>query len=283
MRKPTLLASAIAATLAATPVLAADMAVKAPPAVPVSSWTGFYVGGNVGYGWGHASGYLNDPSIDFFSGLGSLPTSFAEALKLRNPTGGGQFGYNYQINPHWVVGVEADLQDANQHAGSSQSAATGGTFVGPGITTITSSTEGTTFQSAISWFATARARAGVLITPATLLYGTGGLAFGRVKATGSGGATVSITECIAGIGCIPTGTGSFAFGFNQSTTRAGWTLGGGIEGALAGNWSWRVEYLYLYLGSESGSVVDNNGGIATWSAKFTDNIVRVGLDYKFAK
>jgi len=281
MRKPIPLASVIAAALTATPVLAADMAVKAPPAAPISSWTGFYVGGNVGYGFGHASGDLNDPSIGFYSGLGSLPTSFAESLNLKNPIGGGQFGYNYRIDPHWVVGFEADLQLANQHAGSSQGASTGGTFVGPGITSITSSNEGTTFESTISWFGTARARGGVLITPTILLYGTGGLAFGRVKAAGSGAANISITECIAGYGCIPTGTAGEMFVFSQSATRIGWTLGGGIEGALTGNWTWRAEYLYLYLGSESGSVADSFGGVATWSAKFTDNILRAGFDYRF--
>jgi outer membrane immunogenic protein len=263
--------------------LAADMVVKAPPPppAPVYSWTGFYVGGNIGYSWGKASGDLNDPAIAFFSGLGSLPTSFSESLKPKGGIGGGQFGYNYQINPTWVVGLEADLQASNEHASNSQSASTSGVFIGPGITGLTSSAVGTTFDARISWFGTARARAGVLITPTTLLYGTGGLAFGGVKVSGSGGANISLTACIAGIGCIPTGSASGAFAFNQSKTNTGWTLGGGVEGALAGNWTWKAEYLYLNLGSESGSAADNFGGIASWSAKFTDNIVRVGLNYKF--
>jgi outer membrane immunogenic protein len=265
-------------------VVAADMAVKAPPLPPppVFSWTGFYVGGNVGYSWGKASGDLNDPAINFFSGLGSLPTSFAESLKPKGVIGGGQFGYNYQINPTWVVGLEADLQASEEYARGSQNASTGGTSIGPGITGITASNVAATFEGRISWFATARARAGVLITPTTLLYGTGGLAFGGVKVSGSGGANISLTACIVGIGCIPTGTAGGAFAFSQSTTRTGWTLGGGVEGTITGNWTWKAEYLYLDLGSEGGSVADNFGGIASWNAKFTDNIVRVGLNYKFS-
>jgi len=171
--------------------LAADMVVKAPPPpAPVYSWTGFYAGGNIGYSWGKASGDLNDPAIAFFSGLGSLPTSFSESLKPKGGIGGGQFGYNYQINPTWVVGLEADLQASNEHAGNSQSASTSGVFIGPGITGLTSSAVGTTFDARISWFGTARARAGVLITPTTLFYATGGLAFGGVRDLGSGGANI---------------------------------------------------------------------------------------------
>jgi outer membrane immunogenic protein len=265
--------------------VAADMVVKAPPPppAPVFSWTGFYVGGNIGYSWGNASGDLNDPAIDIFSGLGSLPTSFSESLRPKGVIGGGQFGYNYQVNPTWVVGLEADLQASDEHARSSQSASTSGVFTGPGITGLTSSNVATTFEGRISWLATVRARAGVLITPTTLLFGTGGIAFGGLNVSGSGAANISLTACIVGIGCIPTGNASGAFAFSQSTTKTGWTLGGGVEGALAGNWTWKAEYLYLYLGSESGSVADNFGGIANWSAKFTDNIVRVGLNYKFGK
>ena len=281
MRKPTLIGSAIAAVLSTTSALAADMALKAPPPAPVYRWTGFYGGGNIGYSWGSTSGNLGDPDIFFFSGLGSLPTSFAESLTPKGVIGGGQFGYNYQLNPTWVVGLEADLQLSDEHARDSQSASTGGVFTGPGITSFTSSNVGTTFESRISWFGTARARAGVLITPTTLLYGTGGVAFGGVKLSGDGAANINLTACIAGIGCIPTGGASGAFAFSQSTTRVGWTLGGGVEGVLTGNWTWKAEYLHLDLGSVSGSVPDNFSGTASWSAKFTDNIARAGVNYKF--
>jgi outer membrane immunogenic protein len=283
MRKPALAASAIVVGLIAGPAWAADMAVKAVPPAPVYSWTGFYLGGNIGYSWANISGNLGDPDISFFSGLGSLPTSFSESLKPKGVTGGGQFGYNYQLNAAWIVGVEGDFELTDQGAASSQSASTSGVSVNPGIIGSTASNVATNFASRISWIATARARAGVLITPSTLLYGTGGVAFGGVNVTGSGVANINLTACIIGIGCIPTGSASGAFAFNQSSTQVGWTVGGGVEGALAGRWTWRAEYLHVDLGSQSGSVADNVGGMASWTAKFTDDIGRVGLDYHFAR
>ena len=181
--------------------LAADMVVKAPPPpAPVYGWTGFYVGGNIGYSWGKASGDLNDPAIAFFSGLGSLPTSFSESLKPKGAIAGGQFGYNCQINPTWVVGLEADLQTSDEHARSSQSASTGGASAGGS----TSSTVDTTFEGRISWFGTARARTGCLLIrpPTTLLYGTGGFAFGGAEVSGSGAVNINLTACIPGIGFV---------------------------------------------------------------------------------
>src|SRR5580698_4964091 len=122
--------------------LAADMAVKAPPPpAPVLSWTGFYVGGNIGYSWGKVSGDLNDPAIFFFSGLGTLPTSFSEALKPKGVIGGGQFGYDYQINPTWVVGLEADLQASDEYARDGQHPSTAGTSTNPGKTDVPSSND----------------------------------------------------------------------------------------------------------------------------------------------
>jgi len=113
-----------------------------------------------------------------------------------------------------------------------------------------------------------RLRAGWLVTPTVLLYGTGGLAYGNVDASGS------ITDSV----------GPFTYSFNNSATNVGWTGGGGIEGIVPNttNWSWKVEYLYVDLGTVSGSAHDPDfGGIDSWSTKVTDNILRVGLNYLF--
>ena len=66
-------------------------------------------------------------------------------------------------------------------------------------------------------------------------------------------------------------------------TKFGWTLGAGIEGAFpnSSDWTWKLEYLYVDLGSLSGSSTDPVIGPFSWNAKVTDNIVRVGFNYRF--
>jgi hypothetical protein len=89
--------------------VAADMSVKALPAVlpPLFSWTGFYVGGNVGYGVGSdwTSGAMINPA---FMNTGSAVVAPAGAI------GGAQLGYNWQGGPNWLVGLEADFQASGQ-------------------------------------------------------------------------------------------------------------------------------------------------------------------------
>jgi outer membrane immunogenic protein len=99
MKKFLLTGAALAVLAAATPAFAADMArrpiYKAPPAAPLFNWTGFYVGGHVGYGWGDAGGLDTDGWF-----------------------GGGQIGVNYQFAPNWVWGVEADLSGSGIDGGN---------------------------------------------------------------------------------------------------------------------------------------------------------------------
>jgi outer membrane immunogenic protein len=102
-----LLVSSIAALgLIGTPAFAADMAVKAPPPTPapVYNWTGWYVGVNAG---GSIGRDRTTQSIENVT-VGSFTMSPAGFI------GGGQIGYNYQFAPHWVVGVEGDIQGASQ-------------------------------------------------------------------------------------------------------------------------------------------------------------------------
>ncbi|HUI12531.1 MAG TPA: porin family protein [Xanthobacteraceae bacterium] len=126
-------------------------------------------------------------------------------------------------------------------------------------------------------FGTVRPRLGWTVTPETMIYATGGLAYGEVKDSGT------ITD-----GISPTS-------FSISKTSAGWTAGGGVESHLVGNWTWKLEYLFMELKEPSGTVVTaiavncpvlvaacGGGNVTThidpW---FTDNIVRAGLNYKW--
>ena len=120
MHRLSLVSIATVSTIALTQIAsAADLPRKAPvyapPPAPVFSWTGFYVGGNAGYGWGQrvnttyvAPGGLNgfgDPDPISANGSGSLdPTGFV---------GGVQIGYNWQFAPTWVLGIEVDFQAFN--------------------------------------------------------------------------------------------------------------------------------------------------------------------------
>jgi opacity protein-like surface antigen len=70
---------------------------------------------------------------------------------------------------------------------------------------------------------------------------------------------------------------------SSHNTKAGWTVGGGIEGRLAGNWTAKLEYLYLDLGTVSTvpALATNTTVAAAFSSRVTDNIVRAGINYKF--
>jgi len=197
--------------------------------------------------------------------------------KLDGVIGGGQIGYNWQVDKAWVLGLEADIQGSGERGRASFSDPYS---VGVDCDIFCSTVSGT-MKVALDWFGTARARAGILVTPTTLLYGTGGLAFGGINASGT------ITDaCFTGVppACTP---GSW--GFNNTTIKLGWSAGAGVEGVIPNttNWTWKLEYLYLNLGSVSGTGLE--AGVAgdfgplpyTWSARVTDNILRVGANYHF--
>ena len=111
---------ALAVTLFATVntnALAADMAVKAPPApVPVYSWAGFYVGGNIGYSWGEARNDWNvfAPNTTTCAIAGTaMCISGSDAARLEGIIGGLQAGYNW-TSGKYLVGIEGDIQYSGQ-------------------------------------------------------------------------------------------------------------------------------------------------------------------------
>jgi outer membrane immunogenic protein len=251
--KKLLVACLAAAAFCNAPALAADMAVKAPAPPPLPPpacvWCGWYVGVNAGGGW-------NDPTANIFgvgpwSG-GYYPDPFRPRDFDRSGfIGGGQAGYNYQISSV-VFGLEADIDYSDINGSLSTSGPTGPYTL--------------SMSQKLTWLSTVRGRVGLTATPQMLLYVTGGLAVGGVSAT-------SNLDFVA----------STQYNSSVTSTRTGWTLGGGIEYALSGGWSAKAEYLYYDLGTVSATEPISPDPPYTTQTDFkvTGNIVRAGLNYKF--
>lgn len=239
MLRKTLLATVGAFALTGS-ALAADLPMRAPPPVyippvPIFSWTGIYVGGQVGYGWGTQKANLALPD-------GSI---LYNSYSAEGVIGGAHVGYNYQIN-QWVLGLEGSV-DGTSISKSFTPATETRFFPGGGV----SGTSSSPVQGSI------RGRVGIAWDRA-LIYATGGAAFGGFNASYS----------------TPLGYSSL------SSTRVGWTVGGGIEYAVTNNWSVRAEYRYSDFGSYTNFPASFGLPIAV-SRHFTQNQVQVGFSYKF--
>jgi len=272
------------ASIVTTGAMAADLPVKAPPMVaPVWNWTGFYIGANGGYSWGRAN-----TSILPLTGSPFPTVPFAAFHQsVDGGLGGGQAGYNWQVDPKWLVGVEADIQGTGERSSTGLTTSTGrygssaiGLPVGPGPDFNAIATLATNLSYDLQWFATFRGRVGFLATPQTLLYGTGGLAVGEFNYS-AGASTLSIAVFGPGLaGTTPTGVAfSLPVGpaASSTDTRVGWTLGGGIEHKFTPNWSGKLEYLYMDFGTKT--YFAGTGSQADVS--FRDQVLRAGINYEF--
>ena len=237
------IAIAAVGALLTTSAFAADLAprmyAKAPVIVdPGYNWTGFYVGGNIGYSWGRSS----DTST-LTNGAGAVLFTSADKSNLNGIVGGGQIGYNWQMQ-NWVWGLEADIQGTDEK-GSRNFAYLAAPIIGTNF--FVPVPVPFTLTQKIDWFGTVRGRVGVLVTPKVLLYATGGLAYGQVNSS----------ETVATV--VPSA-------FSNSTTNVGWTVGAGIEGAIGGNWTAKLEYLYVDLGTVSGSYTLPSTNVISYSS-----------------
>ena len=143
---------------------AADLPMMAAPIASVpqqSSWTGPYIGADLGYMFGSTA--VTDAGV--VTETGAATDGFI---------GGIYGGYNWQIDDSWVAGIEGDVSVAGVH--------------GNGATVLGGSTPN---SYDLNWAANVRGRIGFLIMPDTLLYGAGGVAFTDLRFT-EGGASQNL-------------------------------------------------------------------------------------------
>lgn len=266
MKRYLAVGSALIALAIASPSEAADLrpAYKAPPApvAPIFSWTGFYIGLNVGGAWG-TTDFTGTPNNAWLVAEGPAEVAFLTGLESPSHdtsgiTVGGQIGYNYQIG-NFVWGVEGDVRWMDLKHDLS---------VGPVVGPFGNATVVTT-HAQDDWLATFRGRLGWAAWDRALLYVTGGLAVANVQDS------LQVFR-------PPTGYNSFG---SIDTTSVGWTVGGGIEYAFAPNWSVKGEYLFVDLGDETFSTTDRSGLFPTFNESVTVhtklNIATVGVNYRF--
>ena len=289
--KKLLFACIAAAALCDAPAFAADMAVKSPPTVapaPAVSWTGFYVGGNVGYGWKDPTVTYSPNDINAFNGtcggvFGGTCVP-ATSFGIGGALGGIQAGYNWQLNQQWVVGFEADFDWSGIRGTGTSNFLLGG---GPGALGAASNFQAT---EEIKWFGTVRGRLGFLPTNSLMVYGTGGVAYSRVDANAvlNSVATTNLATAPFSYSC---NNGPSCFTGSTSQTFVGWTAGAGGEYAITKNVTLKAEYLYVNLGhgvAVNSVAVSTAGGGAPIASSFTANIstvsfnvIRAGANWKF--
>lgn len=267
--------------------LAADLPSRRAPApyvaVPVFTWTGFYVGANAGYGFSTGSDRAFGQNGNLFApafpgaAINAVPAGAAFATGARSNrdgfVGGGQVGYNYQVGSY-VFGVEGDIQYTdfgNRRNTVFGTAAPVAGIVGPVAAGAPGNVAFFSRGNNSDFYGTIRGRLGYAVDR-TLFYVSGGAAFRDTS-----------------------NTQQTAFGFNNLSPRkgdsVGYTAGGGVEYAFTPNITGRVEGYYVNFG-DRGKV---NGGtlvgvtnlnapiIAATGGRRDDDfvVVRAGINYKF--
>ena len=241
----------LATTAISATALAADLPSRRappvfvpPPAIPVFTWTGFYVGAQAGYEFGRSTAFASTPALGGVAANGANPNGFI---------GGGHVGYNFStqsipvlgtLGPFGgaggVIGIEGDVDGSDYHR----------TYLLGGI----SNGVREDIQGSV------RGRLGIAVDRA-LFYATGGVAFGSLHNS-----------------YLNTFNG---FTDSYNNTRVGYTVGGGIEYAITNNFSLRAEYRYTDYGSFSNNLAVSTAGAVNVRHRETDNRVQGGFSYKF--
>lgn len=221
-------------------------------AASAADWTGFYAGLNAGYSWGRTT-------TDFVAVGNGTVVSNSDSLNMNGVIGGGQIGFNYNVSPQFLIGIEADLQASGEKGSINR-------LVCSPAGACDTNTVFDNYNEKLQWFGTVRGRFGFLVSPRWLVYGTGGVAYGKLTRDDT------YTN-------VTTGT---VVNTSLSGTKTGAALGLGVETMLWGNFTGRVEYLHLSLpGLGTAQVVNGQANVTSTSNRFTDDILRFALNYRF--
>ena len=237
-----ILLGVVATLVFGTTAFAADLPMKAVPPVQIYDWTGFYLGASAGGSFGFSD------HIDRATGL-----SDTSGYNVKGGMVGGTLGYNWQVS-NFVIGFEGDASWVAER----------GTIpdVGPNaialgnVDPVTGQTPFSSFTNE-TWLATVRGRAGYAVNN-LLFYATGGYAAAGV-----------------GQGIYDNAHHLLA---SSSSTRSGWTAGGGLEWGFAPNWSAKFEWLYMKFDTVALNTAAAEG---PRNVPFDDNVVRFGVNYRF--
>lgn len=232
-------------------------AVDAARADGRGGWAGPYAGLFAGYAWGRAeAGEATDPTLPFpfYNGV---PTPYR--FDADGALAGATAGYNWQWSTV-VAGVEGEIGYLGLR----------GSVIDPNGTIMfgTPDTE-TSFKS--DFYAALTGRLGVVAGPA-LIYVKGGGALLRARAS-------TVDPCVA----PPAGCGSSMLSMSGSETMLGWTVGGGVEWALAPQWTVKAEYAFFDFGTiDTAGPGSTPGEFYRQSIDVTAHSVRVGVNYRFS-
>jgi opacity protein-like surface antigen len=243
---------AASASVLAPPAHAADLPFLAPAPVSYYRWEGGYIGGNVGYAFGHSDfGLSGFPAESFGGVIPPVPTS--TTATTNGFVGGVQAGYLHQIDA-FVFGFEGDFTVTN----ASGLTASGGNADGLGY--------GLSEQQRLPWLATLRGRIGWAPNDQYMIYASGGLALGDVKTQ---------SDLVFSNGLTFTGA--------REDIRTGWAAGVGVEYALTPTTSVTLDYLHFDLGYVTAVGLPNVSASfeAHTSAALRGDIVRAGFNYRF--
>jgi outer membrane immunogenic protein len=272
MRKCLLATTALIGIVGIGSATAADLPVKARPmaplAAPVFSWTGCYIGGHIGLGWGR-----DTVSIPNLAATAEVPPAEVAGISVppvsadtRGFLGGGQIGCDYQFASNWVIGIEGTISASDIKGDASETVL----FQIPGtaqVVPITGIAHGKT-----EWLSSATGRLG-WSWDRWLVYAKGGAAWAKDKYSAD----------------IPI----FSEHLEDTETRTGWTVGAGVEWAFWNNWSAKLEYDFYDFGTRTvtltgffpgvGPSTAPPGPIAAPGIEVQERIsvVKLGINYRF--